>query len=147
MNWDNVSQSEIGKKPDILNVPQQIIYEIKPFTRQREARNQAFGYINSFQKAGIRIQMGNKNDSGTLGAFAYNNGNKNGLVVYAAPENGVILYRYLEGKTENDPIFSSQNSEEILRAMQITTGVVGLALILQLLLNGWNSSGGLIRKY
>lgn len=93
---ENLSDKELKSKPDILNLTQRHVFEIKPYNEEGGIGGgllQLETYITAFQNAGIIIAPGATTEPGTRGILPA----PGGYIVFISPVPGVIVYRKKNG--------------------------------------------------
>jgi hypothetical protein len=140
VNPSALGGDELEKRPDILNIDKQHLYEIKPEAAQAQGAAKARMYIAILAKAGIPVSLGPMGEPGTVGRLPA----PAGVVMFESPEPGVITYRYRHARIVPVPIPARAGSRarkwrwelrpiKLTREQQealVTTTVGGAMLIL-----------------
>jgi hypothetical protein len=101
-----LSDDELARKPDILNLRRRHIYEIKPAKAQGEGATQVRMYVRLLERAGINVDLGPMGEPGTIGAMAA----PGGVFRFTSSEPGLITYEYNRGKLVPVPVPFAQQS-------------------------------------
>jgi len=94
---------DLRKRPDITNISKCHIYEIKPARYQKKAREDVNMYQGILNKAlapvGIFVALGSVNEPGVKGKVS----TTRNIYSYESPEEGVITYKKMEPKQQEQP--------------------------------------------
>jgi hypothetical protein len=156
-----LSAKDLDLKPDILNVTQRDIYEIKPENQIANAVIERDAYIAIFDAAGVKIKPGTSTERGANGVVQA----PGGYAMYYSPIPGVILYKYKRGdfdpvnaplpfgtlqdaKEEQDekqpgqtgspvpsPALATEGNSSLIDDLERATGLTGAALLLYLIVS------------
>jgi hypothetical protein len=105
---DALTESELLKRPDIVNLDKLHLYEIKPATAQGAGAAKAGLYLGLFGKAGIAMQLGPVGEPGTEGGLPA----PNGVFIFRAVQPGVIVYEYRHGRLVPVPVPQPEGAKE-----------------------------------
>jgi hypothetical protein len=97
---------ELSRRPDIVNIDLQHLYEIKPKAARAQGAAKARMYMAIFAKAGVMVQLGPVGDPGTVGVLPA----PNGVVIFESPEPGVITYDYQNARLVPVPVQEPKTS-------------------------------------
>lgn len=89
----------LAARPDILNLDQRQLYEIKPLGQFEEAAAAALLYQKYLKRAGLTVSLGPPSEPGTQGILPA----PKGYVVFMGTVPGVILYYCRDGQTQYAP--------------------------------------------
>jgi hypothetical protein len=89
-----LTDSELLKRPDIINLSKGYLWEIKPEKAEHAAEVRAEFYIGLFKRAGVEIKPGPAGAPGTSGAVPA----PLGAARFMSSRDGVIIYNYDEGR-------------------------------------------------
>lgn len=96
----SLTEQELDRRPDILNVTRLCLYEIKPESAAGAGQGQAAMYISILAKAGVAVSLGPSNDPGTSGQLPA----PGGVFLFQSVRPGVIEYQYRHGHLVPVPI-------------------------------------------
>lgn len=132
-NIDALSPKEQDAKPDILNVPEHTLYEIKSQTQSSLALPEAQEYAAIFAKAGITINLGSSTDPGTYGVISA----PGGYYTFASPQAGTIIYQYKKGTFSSVSENQTQQSDSTdpIELIKKYTGLTGAALFVYIVVS------------
>jgi hypothetical protein len=136
-NTSALSETELGLKPDIVNLNRLHLYEIKPLAAQALGAAKATLSVGLFGRAGVAMQLGPIGEPGTSGGLPA----PDGVFMFWSPEPGVIVYQYRKGRLvpvpvpEPEPVTVRRwrfELQPMTRQQQqaVTTFTVGGALLL-----------------
>lgn len=131
------AQWQLDMEPDIANITQLHLYEIKPTTLQGLGVTEAGLYVAAFLAAGLPMTLGSTSERGTSGVVPA----PGGWYEYRAPVPGVITYNYRQPprvrvrvrSTASDPAPATDPS--FMRKMQEITGLTGTALLIYVIIS------------
>ena len=141
-NSSAVASEELGLKPDIANLTQRHIYEIKSVNGLAEGIAESKMYIRIFKSAGVEMSPGPTTEDGTMGAFPA----PDGVFIFESPVPGVIVYRYRKGRLVPVPVPQEAEAyepsevrwrydlEPWQKAIIVETAVVGVGIIVLMVL-------------
>lgn len=140
-NPDELTDKQMGLKPDITNLSKHHLYEIKPVDQQGLGRTQMMLYLSLFNAAGVPMTPGPTTEDGTMGAIPA----PDGVFLFLSPEPGVIIYRYRKGSLVPELVYDEVKATEpaserwryVLKPQEkaaIATVTVGTGMVLILMI-------------
>jgi hypothetical protein len=100
MDRSRLTEQELDRRPDILNVTRLCLYEIKPEGAAGAGQSQAMLYISILNKAGVAVSLGPSADPGTSGQLPA----PGGVFIFRSVRPGVIEYQYRQGTLVPVPV-------------------------------------------
>lgn len=130
------AREDLALRPDIANVTQRQIYEIKPQTQASEAQTKLNLYLSIFRAAGMPMGPGSTSEPGTAGVLPA----PAGYYMYECPAPGIILYQYRRGTyvPVPEPARERETAPDrrgFWRRMQEATGLTGAALVIYVIVS------------
>lgn len=95
-----LTEQELNRRPDILNITRLCLYEIKPEGAAGAGQSQAALYTSILSKGGVAAALGPPNDPGTAGQLPA----PGGVIIFRCVQPGVIEYQYRQGRLVPVPI-------------------------------------------
>lgn len=130
---------QLEMEPDICNLPQRHLYEIKPATLESLGRSEALLYQAAFTAAGLPIGLGPTAEPGTSGVIPA----PGGWYDFRAPQPGVITYNYRQPPRVRvrvpvqlpAPQRQPARSKSLHERISEITGLTGTALTIYLIIS------------